>query len=142
MNSPEASAEVPWIPIREHTVRLLPPDVICFRAQGDVTADDVDHFIKLIQSWPMPERGFFYLSDITHLGFQSQQLMARFRALPPNFIRASTVLGASFRNRVLLEIMLRTGRVLGLALSSQLPIHVKSADEAYAYFDKHRRGEI
>lgn len=142
MNASENPAEVPWIPIREHGVRLVPPDVICFRAQGDVTAEDVDQFIKLILSWPMPEHGFFYLSDITHLGFQSQQLMARFRSLPPQFIRASAVLGASFRNRVLLEIMLRTGRVLGLTLSSRLPIHVKSPEEAYAYFEKQRRGEI
>lgn len=138
----DTAAEPEWVSIRDHRVRLERPDVIFFRANGDVTGEDVDQFIPLILSWPRPERGFFYLSDISHLGYQSQQLMARFRSLPPNFIRASAVFGASFRHRVLLEIMLRTGRVLGLTLSTHLPIHVKSIDEAHAYFEKHRKGEI
>jgi hypothetical protein len=140
-NATETPLEINWIPMREHSVALEGTDVIVFRANGDVSVEDVEEFIRIASAWPIPEGGFFYLSDITKLGHQSQQSMHRLRTLPPNFIRASAVVGASFRNRVVLEIMLRAGRAIGLAISQELPRIVGSYDEARAVFAKHRNGK-
>lgn len=141
-NVTDNPSDPPWTAIREHKVRLEKPDVIVFKAQGDITVADVDQFIEIIRPWSIPEGGFFYLSDLTHLGHQSQQAVMRIRALPPNFIRATVVVGASFRHRVLLDVMVRTSRVLRLEVTRTLPLLAKSHEEAHALFDKHRRGEM
>lgn len=140
--STESASESPWISIRDHKVRLERPDVIVFKAQGDITVDDVDEFIRIVTRWPTPENGFFYISDLTHLGHQTQQAAARIRALPKNFIQATAVLGASFRTRVLVDIMVRSARFLGLGVVQTLPQTMESYEEAHALFDKYRRGEL
>lgn len=133
-NATISETDPPWTSIGEHTTRFEPPDTLVFRAYGDITIADVDAFIEFARRLPQPANGFFYLSNLTHMQHQAQQAMSRFRSLPNNFIRKVCVVGAAFRHRVLLDMMIRTARFVGFKTTATMPHFAKTEEEAREYF--------
>jgi hypothetical protein len=140
-NESSGTVETDWIQIDEHVFRLVPPDIIIARSRGDFTLEQARFVFKTILSWPRPEKGFFYLSNITHLRHQSQQVVSEAKTLPPGFFRAVAVIGASFRHRVLVDAILRAARYFQINLMAHSTRYLDTEDEAYAWFERLRRGE-
>ena len=130
-----------WQRLGTHAAHFEPPDVIAFRANGDITLDDVRIFVRMLSERPKPDRGFFYLSNLTKFGRQSAKAFAEMKTLPPDTIRATAVVGAAFRQKVFVELLTRVGKVLGLRMTESLPVFLDSEEQAYAWFDKLRNGE-
>lgn len=129
-----------WEPLGTHMVRRH-ADVITFRARGDVKVQDIRLFAKLMDSWPRPSDGFFYISNISQLRHQTQQAINEMKAIPPDFFRAIAIVGATFAHRVLLDGMTRVARFLKVQVSNYPLQHFATEEEALAWFDRIRRGE-
>lgn len=129
----------PWMTLGKHAVRFEPPDVLVFRAHGEITVGDVEAFVEFIGKLSKPKGGFYYLSNLTHFTHQSPQAAARLRDLPEGTITTVAVVGASFGHRVLIEMMMRTSRIVGYELTAEIPHFLKTEDEARAYFAQRRK---
>lgn len=130
----------PWTTVGKHAFRFEPPDVLVFRAHGEITIREVETFVEFIIKLPKPEGGFYYLSNLTHFTHQSTQAAARLRDLPAKTINLVAVVGASFGHRVLIEMMMRTARLVGYdTLATELPQFLKTEDEARALFAQRRK---
>ncbi|HRI64899.1 MAG TPA: STAS/SEC14 domain-containing protein [Polyangium sp.] len=130
-----------WIHVGESQFRLFASDTITARARGTFTQDEARTVFKTMLSWPRPENGFFYLSNVTHLVHQSQQVTSEAKKLPRRFFRAVAIVGASFRHRVLIETMLRASRYFKIDIVPAPTRYFETEEQAFEWFERIRRGE-
>ncbi len=140
-NDASMNDENGWIHVGESQFRFLAPDTIMARARGTFTHDEARTVFKTMLSWPRPENGFFYLSNVTHLVHQSQQVTNEAKKMPPRFFRAIAIVGASFRHRVLIETMVRTSRYFKLEILAAPTRYLETEEQAFEWFERIRRGE-
>lgn len=143
-NSPNESSareEDAWNHVGESQFRLLAPDMITARARGTFTVEEARIVFKTILSWPRPEKGFFYLSNVTQLVHQSQHVASEAKKLPPGFFRAVAIVGASFRHRVLIEAMVRASRYFKVEMIASPTRYFETEEQAFEWFERIRRGE-
>jgi hypothetical protein len=112
MNKHSIADKVEWQSYGTHFGRFEPPDVLIFRAVGSIGVEDTRRFLDDVLKWPRPERGFFYLSDMTQMTSQSSQVVGELRKLPTGLFRATAGVGAKFHQRVAADILLRVIRRL------------------------------
>lgn len=107
MTTESTTDEAEWQRYGTHVARFEPPDIVLFRANGDIKIDDVRCFLSDLLKWPRPERGFFYISDVSRMGHQSGQVVREMQTLPPDIFRAVSVVGAKFHQRVAADLLRR-----------------------------------
>lgn len=127
-----------WQPLGTHFLRFYSADVVAFRPHGVVHLEDFLEAMRRIENRPRPEKGFFYISNLTHLTHQSQQVTKEVRNIHADTFRATAVVGASFRQMFQVEVIVRTLRVLRV-----LPLHLvmrtfDTEEQALAWFDELR----
>lgn len=99
--------EPAWQSYGAHRARFEPPDVLVMQTMGDVGIEEIRQFLGDLVKWPRPERGFFYISDVSQMGHQTGQVAGEMRKLPPNIFRATAVVGAKFHQRVAADLLRR-----------------------------------
>lgn len=126
--------------IGAHSILVHSADTIICRAQGDVSLAEIREVFAFIQAQEAPEKGFFYLSNISHMRHQSQQVADEMRKVPEGLIRAVGIVGATFAHRVLLDTMTRIAKFLKVSAFSGYFRFLATEEEAHAWFDRIRRG--
>lgn len=124
-----------------HTMGFDPPDILVFRAVGDVTVNHAREFIAFTSALSKPEKGFFYLSDLRKFGNQSMQVTLELRKVPPKLIRATGVVGRGFRLKVIVDVIVRAAKFLKLEHTDVIPAFFETEDEARAWFDELRKAD-
>jgi len=124
-----------------HSLRKVGDDVILSRAVGDVVLAEALVIMEIIRSFPAPEKGFFYISNVSQLGRQMRDATEATESFPREKFRMLLVVGAAFRHRVALDVMMRVSRFFGRSFLETPIEHFTTEEEALAYCDKARRGE-
>ena len=114
MTTESTTEEAQWQSYGTHRARFEAPDLVLFHAVGDVSIEEVRQFIGDLTKWPKPERGFFYIPNVSQMGHQTTQVAGEMKKLPPNLFRATAVVGAKFHHRVAADLLRRVMMRLNL----------------------------
>lgn len=121
-----------------HSLRKVGDDIILSRAVGDVVLAEALIIMEIIRSFPAPEKGFFYISNISQLGRQMRDATEATENFPKERFRMLLVVGAAFRHRVALDVMIRVSRFFGRSFVETRMEHFSTEEEALAYCNNAR----
>lgn len=124
--------------IGNHEVIFEEPDVLLFRVSGDVTEREAIQFCDELVSLTRAARRVFFLVDVTRGGTIDSSARRRLaEGMRPVPNRGSVFVGADFRTRVLLQMVIHAIRLL--TGRSNPAGFVETEAEARAWVDARRR---
>jgi hypothetical protein len=136
-----ASHDDGWEHIGDHMVRFVAPDIVHTRSCGDVTADHMVATIERFLHYNAQVGPLCWLADVSAIGRILPKASRISAELGTDLrIRAMAMIGASFKQRVILILSIKASRLL----SSKQAIHgpfgfFTTEEEAYAWFMEERR---
>lgn len=130
-----------WHRFGKHAVRFEAPDIIHSRPNGDIELSDSMTLITFGKGLSRPQKGFFSLVDMSHVGRQDTAIAKQPEA--QEFLqmqRAQVFYNASFRQRALIGIFIRLTKLLKNSSPANAVIFGTEA-EARAWIDEARKND-
>lgn len=128
-----------WHGVGTHKVRFEAPDIIHTRPHGNISLSDSLALAAFAKGLTKPEKGFFSLIDMAHVGRQDPNTAKQPEA--HEYLasqRAQAFYNASFHQRALIGIFVRLSRLLKSSTPANAKIFATEA-EARAWIDETRK---